>query len=67
MEFLSEIFVHFFKQGLVSFNKLKITYKAEYDEDDKEDLNFVYMQFFEESINLLKQQQPFDAAAFIKE
>ncbi|KAL4481943.1 hypothetical protein ABPG74_008032 [Tetrahymena malaccensis] len=66
LEFLSELFVHHYNQSLIQFSQLKINYKPDYDEYDQEDLNFVYMQFFEECIKLLKKQESFNAPEFIK-
>lgn len=53
--------------GEVKYANLKIAYKQEYDTMDKEDVVFIYKQFFEETIVLLKKKDGFETEKFLKE
>lgn len=58
VEFLSNLFLSMYEAsaGEVKYANLKIAYKQEYDSMDKEDVVFIYKQFFEETIVLLKKK-----------
>lgn len=68
LDFLSQLFLHVYRKGEIKFSGLQVTFKPEYDESDREDVLFVYKNFFEECISILKiEKAPFDVVAFLKE
>lgn len=69
LSFLTTVYYHLYVKGTVKYNTLKITYKPEYDEDCKFDLMFVYKNFFEDTIDLIKAdtEATVTIAAFLDE
>jgi len=54
LDFLSQLFLHVYRKGEIKFSGLQVAFKPEYDESDREDVLFVYKNFFEECISILK-------------
>ncbi|EGR29490.1 mif4g domain protein [Ichthyophthirius multifiliis] len=67
LTFLSKIFVEFYTKGNASFKDIQVKFKDDFDEDDKEDLVFVFKEFFKECTELIKDQEGFDAEKLLNE
>lgn len=71
LSFLSTIFLRLYSapESTIKYSQLKIGYKPEYSQDDREDLVFVYKLFFEETIDLIKanKESNIEIASFVDE